>query len=551
MGMGINRLAVSPRRIGGVVVSAVAVSTAALTLALGLIASSPARATPPSGTTNACNYVYEWIGKIRFPLQPDPHAVYSAVFASNQAGLDGIGFVVHGEFPHSVWSSWATYTGRGDPFSVTNLVNNPPKNTNNPAVADPGSIDPFTNGQPMLGTPRNFTLLFRPEGYTGATAPTLAGIPTSSINPANIKPYPVTSNAGKFWLLANRVYVAFPGYNPGGSTKSTFPTVTAVNLATGAEVDCQTYNVGPDRLQRPPTNPPDALFYGNRPTRVVLKNGSVWVGSDGSQRGGGQFSPPSPKGLLVFTRPKALPGGDLATIPPPDNCSGYVGASLNPGVISLIRFPHIANYTDGLNVTSSSTYPNPVDPSRPWEASYESLVQYGAASGIYKPGSPNTATVADAEFKVDSTGGSTIVIWPRILGKAAKLRVVRYANRKKWAIVRGGQRGRRTGANMLIRVKAAASDYFGSISAVPCYFGTPQEPKNSDRPWSAVPVGSSSKFVATAKNMGTPGSHGGVVSAAPQGVTCRSVRTLTNGKCLARLKRHIKSTGGSYRAPAR
>lgn len=549
--MGVTLLGLSRRRIGGLAAGAVAVSTVALTLVASLAASSPATAAPPPGTTNACNYVYEWIGKIRFPLQPDPHAVYSAVFPSDQAGQDGVGFLVRGEFPHAVWTSWATYTGRGGPFSVTNFVNNPPKNSNNPVVADAGSIDPFTNGQLMQGTPRNFTLLFTPEGYAGTTAPTLAGVPTSSINPANTKPYPVSSNTGGFWLLANRVYVSFPGYNPGGSTESTFPTVKAVDLATGAEVDCQKYNVAPDRLQGLPTNPPDALKYGKSPTRIVLKNGSVWIGSDGSQSGAGQFSPPNPKGLVLFTRPKALPGGDLATIPPPDNCSGYLGTSMNPGAISLIRIPHIANYTDGLKVTSSSTYPNPVNPGEEWEASYQSLVQYGAATGIYKPGSPNTATVADAEFKVDPSGGSTILVWPRTLRGAAKLRMFRYARRQGWAIVRGGQQGRLTGANMLMRVKAPASDYFGSTSAVPCYFGTPQNPENSDLEWSEVPIESGSRFIATAENMGTPGAKGGIISAAPQGVTCSSVRSLTSGRCVATLKRYIKSTGGSYTAPSR
>jgi hypothetical protein len=86
-------------------------------------------------------------------------------------------------------------------------------------------------------------------------------------------------NSGNFWILADRVYMAFPGYNPGGSTKSTFPTVTAVNLASGQPVDCQQYNQFPDRLQGPPTNPPSSLNYGHVPTRIVLKNGAQFLGT--------------------------------------------------------------------------------------------------------------------------------------------------------------------------------------------------------------------------------------------------------------------------------
>ena len=66
-----------------------------------------------------------------------------------------------------------------------------------------------------------------------------------------------------------------------------------------------------------------------------------------------------------------------------------------------------------------------------------------------------------------------------------------------------------------------------------------------------VPIGTRhhpSQWVATAVTMGKR-TRNGVISAAPQGVTCRSVAHLTNGTCLARLKRYITSTGGSYYAP--
>ena len=261
----------------------------------------------------ACNYYYEWLGKVRFPLQPDPHATYSYVALSAQAASDGIGFLVRGDFVHSVWTSWMTYGSGAQPFSVANFVNNPPENTNSPISPDAGSIDPFVTGQRMLGTPRKFTLLFTPNGYAGPIATTLAGVPTVGIPARNRRPYPTT---GSFWALANRDYAAFPGYNPGGTTQDTFPTVTAVSLATGQAVDCQAYNQIPDRLQTPPTDPPSSLNYGKVPTRIVLKNGSVFTGVDiATQTGLSEFSPPNPKGLVVFTRPPLAPGADVAMIP--------------------------------------------------------------------------------------------------------------------------------------------------------------------------------------------------------------------------------------------
>ena len=543
-----RKLAALARRMMPAAVIAAAVVATASAVPVGL--ASVANATPPPGTTMACNYFYEWLGKVRFPAQADPHAAYSYVAVSEQAASDGIGFLVQGDFVHAAWTSWMVYGKGAKPFSVANFVNNPPANSNNPIMPNAGSIDPFTKGQPMLGTPRKFTLLFTPDRYSGPIATTLAGVPTAGIPAQNIKPYP---RRGNFWALANRDYAAFPGYNPGGTTQDTFPTVTAVNLATGQAVDCQAYNLIPDRLQTPPTDPPSALNYGNVPIRIVLKNGSVFTGVDvATHTHLSEFSPVNPKGLVLFTRPPVAPGADVATVPPPDNCSGYLGSSLDPKVISLIRIPHIANYSDAARVTADSTYPNKVDPHLPWQAAYESMVQYGASSGLYLPGDPNTTALADHQFKVDKTGGSTIVVWPRNLSRANQRQVFAYAASQRWALLRGGTRGPLTGANMLLRVKAPASNYYGSLTEVPCFYGkNPHHTRHKRVPWMHVPIGTRhhpSQWVATAVTMGKQTRHG-VISAAPQGVTCHSAADLASGKCLARLKRYITSTGGSYYAP--
>lgn len=490
-----------------------------------------------AATAAPCNYYYEWIGKVRYPLQPDPHATYTFVMASSRAAEDGVGFLVRGQFVHSVWTSWLTYYGpEALPFSGVNFVNNPPKNSYEPAEPDPDSIDPFGPGQSMLGTPRNFTLLFEPEGDgNGRIAPSLDGTPTANIPSSNIREYPGPGR-GSFWVLANRNYQAFsPGYNPGGTTKDTFPVVTAVDLATGDPVDCQAYNVVPEKLQRPPTDPPDALNYGRVPIRIALKNGSK-VNLLGGLGGGSQvqFAPKNPRGLVQFTRPPLAPGADVPTIPP-GNCSGYLGARTSPRRVSLIRIPHIPNYTDYLGVDSSTTYPNPVDPSRPWQAAYVSLSMYGTSSGFYLPEEPEmSSSIADREFKVDATGGSTILIWPRKLSKLRQRRVFAYAARQDWAILRGGTKGRQASANLLFRVKGAASRYYGGISKAPCFF---DEPQSRHKDWMELPVQEGSPWVITASNLR---------SAAPQGVTCATIRELTSGRCLRRLKRHIRATGGRY-----
>ncbi len=510
-----------------------ALMVAVVALAVGPAGDSAAAGGPGAAqAAAACNYYYEWNGKVRFPLQSDPHATYTFVFASSDAAKDGVGFLVRGQFVHVAWTSWLTYGHDAEPFSGANFVNNPPANSYNPVRADRGSIDPFNVGEPMQGKPRGFTLLFTPSGYSpSAIASSLDGTRTVNIARTNRKPYPKVK-PGKFWVLANRNYQALPGYNPGGTKKTTFPVVTAVDLKTGKAVDCQKYNLIPNGLQRPPTDPPSTLNYGRIPIRIALKNGSQLVFRDGIGGSHGEYAPKNPPGLVQFSRAPLGPGADVAQVPPPDACAGYLATRTSTRLVSLVRIPHIANYTQTYGVTSSTTFPNPVR--TPWEATYMSFSLYGNSSGFYLPGDPNTMTVADRQFEIDPTGGSTILIWPRNLSADQRQRVFGYARKEGWVIVRGGTSGRQTSANVLIRIKGARSNYFGSTSNVPCFFDSA---KNRQKPWSAIPVQDGSNWVATAKNLG---------AGAPQGVTCRSLSDLDSGRCLQRLKDHIRETGGRY-----
>lgn len=522
--------------------------------AVSTLGAASAAATPPPGTTAACNYYYDWSGKVGLPVQPDPHGTYSYVLPSSQAGVDGVGFVVHGQYPHTVWSSWTAYSGRSVPYSVANFVNNPPANSYNPILPDAGSVNPFAVGQVMLGAPREFTLLFKPAGYAGTVAASLAGISTASINPANVKAYPTAGHGSdsNYWMMVDQTYGAFTGlgYNPAGATKTTFPTVTAVSLATGAAVDCQKYNVIPDNYQATPTNPPGSLNYGTTPATITLKNGSKFTpaGNLGVNAGSTRFAPQNPKGRVVFTRPPVGPGADVQNLPATQRCANYLGTASSTSKIELIRIPHLANYTDTADVTAKSTYPNPLDASEPWQAAYESYVQYGSSSGAYHPETLDNGAMADGEFSPDSSEGSTIISWPRSLSKANQQKLYTYAHNHKWAIVRSGTANGKTTATALIRIKGAASNYTGNLTGVPCYYGTSKKPKHSGAKWSKVPVASGSKYVASIANMyyNTPE---GKVSAAPQGVTCKSIGALTNGNCLADLKNYLKSTGARYTAP--
>jgi hypothetical protein len=498
-------------------------------------ASTPAASTPAatnggdeSGAAaldeSICNYYFEWLDRVRFPVQPDPHAAYSYVIPKVTPESDHIGFTVHGPLPYAPWTSWMVYTGTAQPFSLVGKTDIKP---------DPGHVNPWSGAPTPIAAPkRSFTLLILPKGVDqSTTASGLQAIPVS-----NVLRSPNNANEAPMWVLANRVYMALPGYNrggSGGSDGSSFPVVRAVDYTTGKGVPCASLNMLPDKVQTPPTQPPATSTPILR-DNLVLKNGLPFdrlLGSN-SKLKGFQFAPANPKGLIQFTRPPLLPGADVAAIPPPDNCAGYLGTPTPTDEIALIRMPHVARYFDTLDVTSTTPYVQR-------EADYVSFTQYGSAIGVYRPGTPFTASLGDAELQIDKTGGSTIVVWPRSLGPAERAKVFAYAKQHGFAIMRGGAADEVTTANLLVRLKGASPTYQGGYTptpdreGVPCYFGTVQKPKHTSQGWSDV---SGDTYVASPKNIG---------AGAPQGVS-GNAQTLVDGSLLRKLKSHITSTGGSY-----
>jgi hypothetical protein len=141
---------------------------------------------------------------------------------------DPVALEITGQSPFAAWTSWTIYTDLQagvQPFSVVRDAAITP---------DEGSVNPFVVGKPVLAPKRGYRLLVLPKGTDTATiGESLRDVPSS-----NILSRPTTDG---FYLLANRVYNAFPGYNQGcaaGPTNTPFPTVRAVNYQTGEDLDC-------------------------------------------------------------------------------------------------------------------------------------------------------------------------------------------------------------------------------------------------------------------------------------------------------------------------
>lgn len=492
-------------------------------------ASSGKRAGSTSSTTTAstagstCGYYYEWKSAWKFALQPDPHAAYSYVIP--RVTTEPIAYVINGPFPYAPWTSWTIYNAQAEPFSLA---------TDNAITPDEGSVNPFVVGTPVLSPERNYTLLVLPQGTdTGTLAPSLRSIPAS-----NIIASPTT---GKGFIIANRVYNAFPGYNRGGAagpTSTPFPTVKAVNFQTGADVDCSAQNLIPDG--KPPTQMPT-----NSETRapseavIQLTDGTkLPIGPQGSRRSaegtnaavaGAEYAPALDPNLIEFTRPPLLPGADVSSIPPPDNCAGYLGAATSTTKVGLIRLPHVAQWFDTSHLTATTPFAQE-------QTTYISFTQYGSGISFYDPGSKNTGSLGNEELKVDSSGGATILVWPASLSPKQQAQVTAYATKNGFAVMRGGQKGPVTTPNLFVRLKGASPSYQGGYTptadrtGVPCYFDA-----NPSASWTQL---TGDQYVATARNIG---------SGAPQGVNC-SVSDVVSGTCLASLKTYISQTGGSYTA---
>jgi hypothetical protein len=479
----------------------------------------PTTASSSTADPSVCGYYYEWLSSWRFPLQPDPHAAYSYVMPSITS--DPVAFEVTGELPRAPWTSWMVYSDAASGAKPVSLVKGAD------IVPEAEVINPFVPGNRVLAPQRSFRLLVLPQGVEqSAIALSLQDVPA-----ANVLTSPTD---GSYFIIANRVYNAYPGYNRGGAggvEGTPFPAVRAVNYETGEPVDCSGLNQAPHPAA-PTDMPSEAAATAEPSAAVVLEDGHpVPVGPTGSGGNtGAEYAPQLDPTLIEFTRPPLLPGADVSSIPPTDNCAGYLGAATSTSEIGLIRMPHVASWFRTDELTPASLFEQR-------ETTYISFTQYGSAVGEYKPGSPDTASLANGELLVDDSGGTTIVVWPRSLTASQQEQVFAHAGQQGWALLRGDEEGSVTSANLFVRLKGADPSYAGGyaptadVPGVPCYFDDNSDATN----WSDV-VGDT--YVASGANIG---------AGAPQGVNC-TVEAFLDDSCLETLKSYITQTGGQYEA---
>jgi hypothetical protein len=457
--------------------------------------------------------------------QADPLAGYPSYMFSN-VGAATTGYVVKADFSYAAWMSWTTYnlTSNAPPFNVLSRTN---------IVPDPGNVNPYLPGQPTFAPKRAYTMLVLPEGTVGNTLPDGSALaPALTAIPNRIfRSTAVNSD------LTERVYAAFPGYNQAGlqgPTNTKAPSVYQTNLNTGVREACST-NILPARFQTPfdqvgvINNDPARIMAGLMPGLLPQENGSRI------------YYPPKPDPRLVqFFRTSiaAAPAPDVPAWPasgPGSKCTGYLAAKFNENQIALVRIPKPPGFFNTAKVTPNMVTPSP-------DVSYYSFNTYGASLGTYEDARYRTMSINSTNVKLDRTGGLTFVVWPRegpLSRPRATAAIVALARANGWMVLRGNSDGFQYADSMFIRFKGTNSNYPYSFTAnkatngVPCYY---DDPANADVPFENVPA----SYAATPATTGP---------ATPQGVQC-GLAEYVSGACLARLKAHIRSTGGSYYASA-
>jgi hypothetical protein len=541
--------------------SARVVGAAVLCVAMSLgaasaVAQSSNLPDPAVGSDSVCPFAVMAVNRFHPPIQSDPQAGYPLwALKQNpdaQVQFDQKALVVRAQFPYAAWMAWSTYElVNAFPYSVLNQQN---------IVPDPGSLNPFKEGTRVYARNRHYTLMVLPDTYESvpgdpASPPVYSRLPADLqqiknvlYRPANDTPiHSVTGETagtdvtGAGANVTERVYAPFPGYDRVGNhgpTHTPMPKLFAVSLDNGTAANCAPNNLIPPKAQHNPAQPVDP---GPPPPGLFGTDGfGPGAGPQGSHS---QYGPkPNPR-LVQFFRPGLFdaPAADVPSVPPPDKCAGYLTAQLNDRQIALVRLPHVPTFIDVNTLTPASVFTQK-------EVGYVSYNIYGSEFGNYRPGDPTTMGVNDALMLQDTTGGMTLVVWPRVgpySGRAARRLIWSIAGNNGWAVVQGNVNGRVYGDKLFVRQKGTAPEYRGGYTpndfrpGVPCFRdsakinagkGLPIVPP--DAPYSSVPAAYAAK----------PSETG---SGTPQGVEC-TLSQYTTGVCLARLKQYIKSTGGSY-----
>lgn len=471
---------------------------------------------------NQCGIFMGWNTTVRSPNLASAYSGYPtlAFSSSAQTALKDVAFVISSDYPYAGYGGWFLYD-KTFQLPTSGL-------TFGSITPDQGSVNPYTPGTPIFARNRHYTALITADSVT-----------ESELHPSLRK---ITNRmswqaANDSWTMLGRVYGAKAGYDQsgtGGPTKTAWPDWRTYNVKTGEPIDCANVQPARDAMQQfTPWNTVgwDGIRDPPTPLRPLLPQ---LVGDQAA------YAPkPNPRLVEFFHVPPdgtGLPGG---TVPPPgsDNCANYIQARIDQRQIAVVRVPKVPSFQSKFTPRDAVF--------QQLDTGAYNLGVYGQSTNSYRPGTPFTYIVGNDDIVTDRSGGATFVVWPRNLTIPARRLVFAKARRLGWNLIQSNTDGPFYSNSLWLRINGPASTYIGgtnptdSRSGVPCMVG----PQSTLDPFGLTQPPDGTAFSSLGEEWAaTPSMMG---SATPQGVQCTTLEYLRS-RCIARLKEHIRETGGSY-----
>ena len=334
------------------------------------------------------------------PAKEDLNAGY---YVGSFPNSGNVSFLIHGKFPYSVMLTWVIYDASAQIYSAV---------TDQQITPDPGSVNPFVPGTPVLSPNRSYTLFFAQSGN-----PVPTGIPAS-----NVVPLPPPAESPHLYVIM-RTYWSQPGYSRFGGPLPTVQAVSATNPAT------------------PVACPPIDLTIPSIPA----------------------IQPPSPQpGNILFFRPPndLIPAADGTVMATPRGCtSGYAIARINPYEPNLIEIHKLPTFLDDQDYTSGSVWSNN------FNVRYLDLEAYGASLlGA-------SSNVAQNQIKVQPDGSAYFLVMSPLgpPDPLSQLLLMAKAQASNWNVIEAGLDGLGFDSFIVYRNKLTTPGFAGAIAKMPCF----------------------------------------------------------------------------------
>lgn len=496
---------------------------------------------PPAVTGAQCPYVLDESKADFYPIQPSFSAGYVMAVQKLTSDTQDWAYVVKGDFPYSNWTAWYLYDLKGVPlFKFSDASITP----------DPGSTNPFVQGNPILAPKRSFTLYFMP-----ATTPASV-VSSMQADGKNVALLPkmgstdgVSIVSRSYWSLANDGLGDYDRSGYGGPTNTPYPTIeaTTTDPDTGELTNTPVSNCGaqselPQKLwYNTKTGKTPVTFEKATPPSSKLSTSDLpkfFVQTGSAQGSLGSEFPPSPVADEVqFYRNVAseAPYADVSSAPPagnpPDACGGYVMANLPNDVVSVVRVPKVPSYPNYEGATAATT--NNRDA---YDVQFYSVVIYGADKQLDAYGTNDNSQLGNTQITEDADGGATFVLYPNGATSAQVDQIAAITKANGWNLLKSGRQTDVAPNLLVVREKGQNPNWKQALSANKVTQGAPC-PQSTD-PSVKLPEDPPSAAVNQDNGMGL---------SAPAGQNC-AIDEFTSGDCVKKLSARLAQAGQVWSA---